>query len=103
MICLKNSFDECFIRYVQFFKDFSDDKKNSYATTYTKLKPDFSLRWENINSRNDLISGKAALAKIRLFFKEEYNTSLPTVSLVKRLSNTDKRLTKFLINPLFYI
>ena len=86
----KNEYDNCFPRYVEFHLRFSAERKGkaSYATTHRNLKPSFDANWNDKKKRHNLIPGKSTLAKLRVFFKEHYNMTLPTSLLATHLVET---------------
>lgn len=86
----KNEYDNCFPRYVEFHLRFSAERKGkaSYATTHRDLKPSFDANWNDKKKRHNLIPGKSTLAKLRVFFKEHYNMTLPTSLLATHLVET---------------
>lgn len=85
----KNEYDKCFSRYVDFYHQFSAERKGkAYSSIYLDLKPSFDVNWNDKKRRHNLIPGKSTLAKLRVFFKERYNMTLPTSLLTTRLVET---------------
>ena len=96
----KNEYDNCFSRYVEFHHQFSAERKGkAYSSTYRNLKPSFDANWNDKKKRHNLIPGKSMLAKLRVFFKDHYNMTLPTSLLTKRLVETDN--AKELVTSLY--
>lgn len=95
-------YDNCFPKYVEFHNQFSSERK-AYASTYRDLKPIFDANWNDKKKRHNLIPGKRALAKLRVFFKDHYNMTLPTSLLTKRLANTGSSNARKLVSSLFSV
>jgi len=98
----KLEYDNCFPRYVDFHNQFSSERK-AYASTYRNLKPIFDAAWNDKNKRHNLIAGKSTLSKLRVFFKEHYNMTLPTSLLTKHLVDKDSGSSRRLVSSLFSI
>ncbi len=93
-------YDNCFSKYVEFHNQFSAGRQ-PYSSTYRDLKPIFDAIWNDKKRRHNLIAGKSTLSKLRVFFKERYNLTLPTSLLTKRLAETNNSNARNLVSALF--
>ena len=93
-------YDDCFSKYLEFCNQFSSERKN-VSITYRDLKPSFDVYWNDREKRHHLIPGKSALAKLRVFFKDQYNITLTTSLLIKKLVDTENITAKNLVTSLF--
>jgi len=99
----RNEYDNCFSKYVEFHNRYSAPRGKAYSTTYLDFKPSFDVIWKDKKNRHNLISGKIALAKLRVFFKEHYNMTLPTSLLTKYLADIGSSDARKLISSLFSV
>ena len=78
-------------------------KKLALNTIMSIYKPKFDAIWNDKKKRHYLVSGKKALSKIRVDFKEELTMNLPTSMLCKALYKFKPDETKKIIKNLFQI
>jgi AAA15 family ATPase/GTPase len=95
-------YDNCFSKYVEFHNKYSDAPRGkAYSSTYLDFKPSFDATWNDKKNRHNLIPGKRTLAKLRVFFKDHFNMTLPTSLLIEHLVKTGNINARKLISSLF--
>jgi energy-coupling factor transporter ATP-binding protein EcfA2 len=94
-----SEYDDCFSKYLKFHNRYSNQKDVSIS--YRDMKPSFDVCWKDKNMRHMLIHGKNTIAKIRVFFKSQYNITLTTHILTEQLMRTRNNDAQVLISSLF--
>ncbi|MFA5309765.1 MAG: hypothetical protein WC370_09830 [Dehalococcoidales bacterium] len=94
-----SEYDNCFPKYLEFYNRHSIQKEVSVS--YKDIKPSFDACWNDINRRHTLVHGKNMLARIRDYFKSQYNIALTTNIFVEQLVKTKNNDARVLVSSLF--
>jgi predicted ATPase len=94
-----NQYNTCLDRYLGIYHDY---QKNLDFTTILRLyRPHFDQEWNNAETRYKLAPGKQTLSLIRKYFKDTFNKSLTTNTLISELIKSNKEEATQLINSIY--
>lgn len=69
--------------------DYYKGKGQDSSTSIKEEIQEFEKRWVDINSRIEIVPGKAVLSRIREMLKSDYNISISDVRIIENYANSD--------------
>ncbi len=84
----ESDYNKCLGDLITLHSQFPHGSRKEPNTILLEQKPLFDKLWRHPTDRFAEIRGKPALAAIRAFFKDKYNMTLPTKTLVQQLASS---------------